>query len=329
MPDTIRTTAALLALAPDNSTGEISPQDLRDFIVSAFNRLDDSLAIKTDATSTFQNSAASGTTLSVRSNSAGSYGTLSALGSAGSGIVLRSNNTATDIQSAYQFTLLTTSGTTQKNINLTTGDITASGSQAGNITLAAGNAYTLGTTNSNGGSIVISAGNSSTIELGVGNGDGGSVTITAGYSGGEFSSPGGAITITAGAGSDGDGGNNGSDGGNVTITAGNASATSSYGGNLTIGAGNSGGLGTDGAYIVLTGGTAVPGEISIVSPTNCSINITNDNGISIDGLNGLNLTLDSYQDGLLTTSPTEKGIAVYHQEEGFLGYLIIYEDITS
>jgi len=36
MPDTQRTLAALQALLADNSTGQISPQDLRDFLLSAF-----------------------------------------------------------------------------------------------------------------------------------------------------------------------------------------------------------------------------------------------------------------------------------------------------
>jgi hypothetical protein len=35
MADTPRTLAALQALFPDNSAGDISPQDLRDFLVSA------------------------------------------------------------------------------------------------------------------------------------------------------------------------------------------------------------------------------------------------------------------------------------------------------
>lgn len=35
MVDTVRTTAELLTLFADNTTGEISPQDLRDFVVSA------------------------------------------------------------------------------------------------------------------------------------------------------------------------------------------------------------------------------------------------------------------------------------------------------
>ncbi len=36
MADTKRTRAQLLALLPDNSTGEISPQDIRDMLVSLF-----------------------------------------------------------------------------------------------------------------------------------------------------------------------------------------------------------------------------------------------------------------------------------------------------
>lgn len=35
MPDTERTQAQIIALLPDNTNGEISPQDLRDFVVSA------------------------------------------------------------------------------------------------------------------------------------------------------------------------------------------------------------------------------------------------------------------------------------------------------
>ncbi len=36
MVDTVRSTTALQALLADNSTGDISPQDLRDFLVSAY-----------------------------------------------------------------------------------------------------------------------------------------------------------------------------------------------------------------------------------------------------------------------------------------------------
>ena len=44
MADTQRTTSQLQALMADNTSGEISPQDLRDLVVSAYNRLDDALA---------------------------------------------------------------------------------------------------------------------------------------------------------------------------------------------------------------------------------------------------------------------------------------------
>ena len=40
MADTERTLAALQALFPDNSSGEISPQDLRDFLISAVLKLE-------------------------------------------------------------------------------------------------------------------------------------------------------------------------------------------------------------------------------------------------------------------------------------------------
>ena len=40
MADTIRTRAAILALFADNFTGEISPQDLRDFVVSTWRPTD-------------------------------------------------------------------------------------------------------------------------------------------------------------------------------------------------------------------------------------------------------------------------------------------------
>ena len=43
MPDTQRTTSALQALFADNTAGDISAQDLRDFTVSSYNRLDDLL----------------------------------------------------------------------------------------------------------------------------------------------------------------------------------------------------------------------------------------------------------------------------------------------
>jgi len=39
MVDTVRTVAALQALLADNATGDISPQDIRDFLVSAMNPL--------------------------------------------------------------------------------------------------------------------------------------------------------------------------------------------------------------------------------------------------------------------------------------------------
>lgn len=40
MPDTVRTKAELLTLFPDNTTQEISPQDIRDFVVSTLTVLD-------------------------------------------------------------------------------------------------------------------------------------------------------------------------------------------------------------------------------------------------------------------------------------------------
>ena len=40
MPDTSRTRAALAALCPDNTTGAITPQVLRDFIASSLTLLD-------------------------------------------------------------------------------------------------------------------------------------------------------------------------------------------------------------------------------------------------------------------------------------------------
>lgn len=43
MADTIRTTNALKTILADNTTGQISAQDLRDFLVSAYNRLDDAI----------------------------------------------------------------------------------------------------------------------------------------------------------------------------------------------------------------------------------------------------------------------------------------------
>lgn len=36
MADTIRTKAQVLALMPDNNSGQVSPQDMRDFIVSIY-----------------------------------------------------------------------------------------------------------------------------------------------------------------------------------------------------------------------------------------------------------------------------------------------------
>jgi len=41
MADTVRSIEDLVALAPDNVRGQITPQVLRDIVVSAYNRLDE------------------------------------------------------------------------------------------------------------------------------------------------------------------------------------------------------------------------------------------------------------------------------------------------
>jgi len=72
MADTRRTLAALQALLADNATGDISPQDLRDFLVSAapaYGALYVSSAAATTISVQGQGTKASGTTAEIKSSS--------------------------------------------------------------------------------------------------------------------------------------------------------------------------------------------------------------------------------------------------------------------
>jgi hypothetical protein len=298
MPNTIRNTADLLTILPDNSTAEISPQDIRDCVVSGYNRLDNpGLTGDTTNASLLTSGTVADARLSANvalknvnnafSTAQTVTGTVTATTFSGSGASLTALNASNLASGTVPNARTTATANNTANTivardasnNFAAGTITATA-----ITSISGNTLLIGDTGGAGSgpgkSVLIQA-------QGVDSGAAGSVTIVAGYA---LSGTNGSITLGAdgpinlssataiyaeapitqhynsasdvsilGAGCDSIG-----TPGNVIIGGGVTANPYSVGGNVTITGGNNN-SGTDGSggsvSIVAGSGPTSPGEV--------------------------------------------------------------------
>lgn len=334
MADTIRTTAALQTILADNTGGDISPQDLRDMLVSSFNRADDAVAIlNTSNTGTFQVSS-----------------TCTASSFVGSGASLTSLPAAqlTGTLPALAAGSLTGLNATQ----LTTGTI-PDGRQGSNVVLRNATANTFQNSSTGTTTLSLKGNGSNGSSLYIQNSGSNGIVIATDNSGNITYSSNRGVTTSFGA----DGGNyqiggsgRDSEGASINLYAGNASAGAVTGGSINLTAGGSS-EGTGGSIILTPGtGDIEPGQIVLNGGITVSGTLAVSDTISVAGAATLgsttasvlnsngdcnvaaNLTITgqlrpAFDNTTLDVSSNIKAIAIYDGDGQLQGYIGVFSAV--
>ena len=301
MADTPRSVAALQAIFANNTSGDISAQDLRDFLVSSYNNVD---------------SPGLGTNASLLSSGTVADGRLS------SNIALKNANNnfsvGQTITGTCTATLFSGSGASLTSLNPTN---LATGSAG--VTLRAGSSNTTLSSPDAGKQVVVNNSGiyvSSTFQIDQLHFEG------TGYIAGTYSIFPEEIEAT---------------GNDLTISGGDSSGDSGIGGNLILNGGNNTDLTSTGGNVVINAGTGTGADGTITIQTTTARIIISGDTIALESIaSGTGVVVDAdgvtingpFRSGItdpgFTLGSLQGGYAIYDQGNNLLGYLPFYSNAS-